>query len=81
MSIQSDDPEGYAEIVTIPAIIEWLIAQAGREQATLEEEDHLLLQELATGIASRPEVLDAILFKCGGSLLLDDSRYTDRFVR
>ena len=78
MSIASDDPEGYEEHVTVPAVMEWLCAQAGIDQ-TPENED--TLREVATGIASRPEVLDAILFKCGGSLLLDDSRYAERYVR
>lgn len=78
MSIQSDDPEGWEEHVTVPAVMEWLCAQAGMDQTP---ENEGTLRQVATGICSRPEVLDALLFKCGGSLLLDDSRYTDRYVR
>ena len=78
MSYASNDPEGYEEHVVVPAVVEWLCAQAGINQTTENEET---LKEIATGIASRPEVLDVLLFKCGGSLLLDDSRYFDRFVR
>ena len=77
MSYASDDPEGYEDHVVVPAILQWLCAQAGIDETTDNAD---VLRDIATGIASRSEVLGAILFECDGWEMLDDSRYFERKI-